>query len=139
MKFNSNRKHFTTDLAKKGKNNEFWICKLEKNMKISKPIIYLKTNIYRCIAYPWVDGTLKDFGSPYCVSNHSQSLHTGQPGWFTHPLLCPVTSCELCLVQQFILCLLTLNIKLSTFFLSLYLIFYNIFCCYWIQINLLMD
>ena len=39
MKFKSNRKHFTTDFAKEGENNEFW------NMKISKPIIYLKTNI----------------------------------------------------------------------------------------------
>ena len=35
MQFKSNQKHFTINLAKKGKNN----------MNILKPIIYLKTHI----------------------------------------------------------------------------------------------
>ena len=35
MKFKSNRKPLTTDLSKKGENNE------SLNMKISKPIVYL--------------------------------------------------------------------------------------------------
>ena len=55
MKFESNQKHFTTDLVKKGENNEFW------NMKISKPIIYLW-----CLPLG-LSRTLKDFEEPLGV------------------------------------------------------------------------
>ena len=59
--FKGLQKHFTGNFAKKDEKNEFWICKLANNMKISKPIIYLKTNIIYAQDITLVVLTVVDF------------------------------------------------------------------------------
>ena len=78
MIFKGYQKHFTSNLAKKDEqmNFEYIYANKQKSYKL-------------CITYPRVDGTLKDlrgpFGSPYYVSGHTKSLHTGHTAGCTHP------------------------------------------------------